>query len=283
MIMKTTFFIFIIITALLIAYTIFGAHERPVTLMATTTTEDSGLLNILIPELEKDTGLDIQVITFGTGKVLRSAMDGNADVILVHDPISEEIFMKEGFGSERLTIMRNDFVLLGPKDDPAAIRNAPSLTDAFQILHLSNEPFVSRGDQSGTHKSEMRIWQAAGYNSDYITKENYIITGAGMGQTLNIAVEKQGYILTDRATWITFQNKGDLVILKANDPLLINIYSLLNVNANLHEHISQEKQDLIFNWFKSEKSKKLINGYKYSNQHLFNALINTQLPYHVIN
>ncbi len=275
--MKLGIFFLIFIIALTVGYLSLNMHQRPVIFMATTTTEDSGILKVLIPELEKDTGLDIDVVTFGTGKVLRSAMDGNADVILVHDQISEKLFMKNGFGSERINIMQNDFVLIGPTSDPANVKATSSLIKAFQRLHRSAEPFVSRGDDSGTHKAEMRIWQAAGtddgFNSDDYKSGNYVITGAGMGRTLNIAVEKSAYILTDRATWISFQNKGNLTILKANDPLLTNIYSILSVNAELYPHINKEKQNLILNWFKSDKSKNLINNYHYAGKQLFKSLL----------
>ena len=264
------FFAFVLICALFLTM---RGNERPVTLMATTTTEDSGLLAILIPELEKDTGLKIQVVTFGTGKVLRSAMDGNADIILVHDPISELEFIKDGHGIDRLSIMQNDFVLVGPEADPAGVTNMESIQQSFDKIYTSGQIFVSRGDESGTHKAEKRIWQAAEINIQDFSSQSYIVTGTGMGRSLNIAVEKSAYILSDRASWITFQNKIDLKILTQNDPLLSNIYSVISVNPDRHSHISEQKQKLILNWFMSKKSKKLIENHKFQAKFLFKSLI----------
>ncbi|MBT5186513.1 MAG: hypothetical protein HOH19_05355 [Kordiimonadaceae bacterium] len=247
--------------------------ERPLTLMATTTTEDSGLLAILIPEIEKDTGQKIQVVTFGTGKVLRSAMDGNADIILVHDPISEQEFIKNGFGKDRHSIMRNDFVLVGPTDNPAGVAKMENAQQSFEKIYRSGLPFVSRGDESGTHKAETRIWQAAEIDSPLLSHNNYIVTGTGMGRSLNIAVEKSAYILSDRASWLTFQNKSGLKILKENDPLFSNIYSIISANPEQHSHISEQNQRVIINWFLTEKSKKLIESLKFQDQILFKSLL----------
>jgi len=243
--------------------------ERPLTLMATTTTQDSGLLAVIIPELEKDTGLEINVVAFGTGKVLRSAVDGNADLILVHDPINEKIFMDQGYGSKRIPIMQNDFVIVGPSADPAGVKNSLSAALAFEAIFKSNSPFVSRGDESGTHNAELRIWQKSKIEPDQFGKDKYLPTGAGMGRSLNIAVEKSAYILTDNATWVTFQNKGDLLVLYKNDLLLNNIYSIISVNSDRYPHVSSEKQETILNWFSSIKSKRLIENYKISDQALF--------------
>ncbi len=247
-------------------------NNRPITLMATTTTEDSGLLAVLIPQLEKDTGLKIQVVTFGTGKVLRSAKDGNADIILVHDPQSEKDFLSRGYAKERLEVMRNDFVLVGPKSNPAMINPDETITSAFDKIFEENAVFVSRGDESGTHKAEQRIWNAAGLNINNFSQSNYIVTGAGMGRSLNIAVEKPAYILTDRATWLTFKNRGNLAILNQNGKLLSNVYSVLSVNSQLHPHISEEHQTRIMNWFKSEKSRSIIRDFKFFDQPLFEPI-----------
>lgn len=247
--------------------------ERPLTLMATTTTQDSGLLGVIIPELVRDTGLDVNVVAFGTGKVLRSAMDGNADLILVHDPISEQIFMDQGYGTERISIMQNDYVIVGPTTDPADLKNSPSARQAFEAIFKSNSLFVSRGDESGTHKAELRIWQQTNIEPDQFTSGKYMPTGAGMGRSLNIAVEKSAYILTDKATWLTFQNKGELSILFENDKLLNNIYSIISVNAERYPHISAENQKNIMNWFSSNKSKHLIENYKKSDQTLFTPIL----------
>lgn len=248
-------------------------NGNTIRMMATTTTRDSGLLSHLISELEKDTGLSVSIVAFGTGKVLRSAMDGNADIILVHDGVAEEEFMKAGYGAERYPLMQNDFVIVGPADDPANIHSYSSAIEAFQKIFTSGSKFASRGDESGTHKAELRILESAKINPDTLSTDQYIITGSGMGSTLSIAAEKSAYILTDYATWISFKNKGNLKILFNNDPLLTNIYSVITVNSALFDHISVKKQILTINWFKSAKAAKTINNFHISGKPAFKALI----------
>lgn len=266
-----------IIALLMVAALTFGFFLLPkddptITLMATTTTRDSGLLDHLIPELEKDTGLKLRVIAFSTGKVLRSAREGNADIILVHDPIAEKAFMKEGYGSERVEVMQNDFVIVGPDSDPANVQFSTSATQAFKNIASSNAPFVSRGDESGTHKAELRIFNAAGIENNRFASERFIITGAGMGRSLNIASEKSAYILTDRATWLTFQNKTNLKILYRGNKLLENIYSIITVSHYIHSHISADTQKIILNWFNSPRAKNMIKNFKYEERILFTPL-----------
>ncbi len=259
----------IFICTIIISYIFLTSGERPLIFMATTTTHDSGLLSVLLPELEKDTGLKIKSIAFGTGKVLRSAEDGNADVILVHDPIAEEQFMKEGYGSERLAIMRNNFVLVGPSSDPADIRSSSNAREAFQKIAESNSIFISRADQSGTHNAEMMVWKLTGYDPNDFSNERYIQTGTGMGRTLNVAIEKNAYVLTDNATWITYENKGDHNALFSNDELLSNTYHLITVSNEKHPHISAQNQKLVVDWFKSEKARSVIENFKPSGQQLY--------------
>ena len=242
--------------------------------MATTTLRDSGLLSVLLPELQNDTGLEVQLVAFGTGKVLRSAADGNADVILVHDPVAELEFMELGYGSDRIPLFRNDFIIVGPENDPANISNSETAKDAFQKIKQSEQSFVSRADSSGTHQAELRIWNAAGILTDEISSGNYFETGTGMGRTINVAVEKSAYLLVDRATWLTFQNRGSLAILYANDPLLENIYSLILPNTERHTHISPNSQQLIIDWFRSAKARDLVDTYQIENQKLFYILNN---------
>ncbi len=243
--------------------------DRPIIFMATTTTQDSGLLSILIPELEKDTGLDIQTIAFGTGKVLRSAMEGNADVILVHDPENEITFMENGFGTERIAVMRNNFIIVGPESDPAKIVTSDNAANAFTKIVRSQQNFVSRGDESGTHNAEQKIWSKLNVDPLTLPAENYIQTGAGMGRTLNVAIEKAAYVLTDSATWATYENKGDHQILFEGDDLLINTYHLITVNAESHPHVSPASQNLILDWFQSNKAYTTINQFKHQGQTLY--------------
>lgn len=254
-------FLFLILMAALFLK---PSNENQITLMATTTTQDSGLLNVLIPKMEKDTGTKIKVVAFGTGKVLRSAMDGNADIVLVHDPIAERKFMKDGFGNDRHSFMQNDFVIVGPELDPAGIKMANSATEAFTLISISSSPFISRGDQSGTHNAEIRLWHKTNLDPEQFSGEKYIITGSGMGRTLGIATEKNGYVLTDKATWLSYQNKSGLKILFENDSDLKNIYSFITVNANLFDHIEENQQSKIINWIKSDKATEIINDFKIS-------------------
>ncbi len=237
--------------------------------MATTTTRDSGLLGAIIPELEKDTGLKINSVAFGTSKVLRSAMDGNADVILVHDPKSEIEFMDAGYGNERVAIMFNYFVLIGPADDPANIASSTNAVDAFRKIIESGSTFVSRADQSGTHFAELKLWQSINYNPQEMEQERYIQTGTGMGRTLNVAIEKTAYVLADSATWATYENKGKHKILLGNDENMINTYHLITVSTEKHPHISAQNQKLVIDWFKSEKARSVIENFKPSEQQLY--------------
>lgn len=245
------------------------ASERPVVFMATTTTQDSGLLDVLISELEKDTELEIKSVAFGTGKVLRSAADGNADVILVHDPGNELKFMNEGYGSERLAIMKNNFVLIGPNSDPANVRSSASAIEAFGKLAETEATFVSRADQSGTHNAEKALWNSASTDPLSFSTDYYIQTGAGMGRTLNVAIEKSAYVLADSATWIAYENKGEHVVLFSGDELLLNTYHLITVNTDRHPHISKENQNLIVNWFKSEKVQAVLENFRASGEQLY--------------
>ncbi len=246
-----------------------GTGDRTVIFMATTTTQDSGLLGVLIPELENDTGLKIQTIAFGTGSVLRAAREGNADVILVHDPQNELIFMNEGYGTERIAVMQNNFVVVGPANDPANISESEHIQDAFLRIAESNAPFVSRADQSGTHNAEMRVWASVELNPQIEAVENYLETGTGMGRTLNVAVEKSAYVLTDSATWITYDNKGDHKVLFSGDEMLSNIYHLITVNAESHPHISAESQKMIVDWFKSDKMTVILDQFSHQGQTLY--------------
>ncbi|MCC3862131.1 substrate-binding domain-containing protein [Pseudemcibacter aquimaris] len=260
--LKTIFMIAVI--AVLSIWALKPSDQYQMTLMATTTTQDSGLLDILIPAMEKDTGLKIKVIAFGTGKVLRSAMDGNADIIFVHDPVAEKQFMDNGYGKIRIPFIQNDFIIVGPADDPANVAKSKSASEAFTAIQKSQIPFVSRGDESGTHNAELRIWETAGLNIEDFTNEKYVITGSGMGRTLGVATEKNGYVLTDKATWLSYQNKEGLMILFEQDPLLENIYSFISVNPNLFDHISDENQQIIMNWITSPAALNTIKHFKIS-------------------
>lgn len=245
--------------------------DTDLTLLATTTTQDSGILSHLVDAFEKESGLKLKTIAYGTGKVLRSAMDGNADVILVHDPLNEIAFMKEGFGKERISIMRNDFIIVGPSNDPAAVKLSNSASDAFKRIGTMSI-FVSRGDESGTHNAEKRIWEKLSIDQEKFEPESYITTGSGMGRTLGIAVEKNAYSLTDRATWLSYKNKGNLDILFENDNDFKNIYSVVSVNPKLFSHISSDNQNAFMKWIKSDQARKTIQNFEINNINPFNPI-----------
>ena len=267
----------IVITALvIIASLIFlmfaKQSDHDLTLMATTTTQDSGILSHIVDAFEKDSGLKVKAIAYGTGKVLRSAKDGNADILLVHDPLNEDIFMKGGFGKERISIMQNDFVIIGPNSDPATVKMSNSASDAFKKI-ASKSIFVSRGDGSGTHNAEKRIWGKIQVDQEKLSPNNYIITGSGMGRTLGIAVEKEAYALTDRATWLSYKNKGQLSVLFENDSDLENIYSVISVNPLLFGHISLNAQDIFMEWIKSQEARETIQNFQINAENPYLAIL----------
>lgn len=261
----------VIITGLLL-FMFAKKSDHDLTLMATTTTQDSGILSHIVDAFEKDSGLKIKVIAYGTGKVLRAAKDGNADIILVHDPLNEDIFMKGGFGKERISIMQNDFVIIGPNTDPAGVKMSNSARDAFKKI-ASKSTFVSRGDDSGTHNAEKRIWGKIPIYQVRTDPNNYIITGSGMGRTLGIAVEKEAYALTDRATWLSYKNKGKLSVLFENESDLENIYSVISVNPLLFDHISLKNQDIFMQWIKSQEARETIQNFQISAENPYLAIL----------
>lgn len=270
--MKKALFIICLIGVVFTYFIVFERDDHSLTLMATTTTQDSGFLSLFVERFKQDSGVNVKVIAYGTGKVLRAAKVGNADIILVHDPLNEAAFIKSGFGKERIPIMRNDFVIIGPAHDPAKVQLSVSAIDAFDRIATSSL-FVSRGDESGTHNAEKRIWGKTTTNENQLTPEKYIVTGSGMGRTLGIAVEKDAYTITDKATWLSYNNKGNLSILYENDPYFENIYSVISVNPNLFNHISLENQIIFMNWLKSNQAKNTIQNFVISNEKPYLSLL----------
>lgn len=205
-----------------------GPAQKNLILATTTSTQDSGLLDVLIPIFEKKTGYFVKTIAVGSGQAMAMGQKGEADVLLVHSPDAEKTFMAEGSGVNRLIVMHNDFVVVGPPADPAAIKGTKSTPEAFKKIAAAGALFLSRGDNSGTHAKEKGIWKAAGINPD--SQKWYQQTGLGMGQTLNVAGEKKGYTLADRGTWLSLQKNLGLPILKEGDPILLNVYHVIAVN-----------------------------------------------------
>lgn len=234
----------------------------------TTSFHNSGLSDVLLPAIKDDTGLDVQLLVVGTGQALRLGEAGDVDAILVHSKAAEEAFVAAGFGTHRRQIMYNDFVLIGPKDDSADIKSAGSAAEALAQIAETEAPFVSRGDDSGTHKKEVALWRDAGIDPDAL-RGWYKEVGAGMGASLNTASGLGAYILSDRASWLNFGNKGDLDLLFAGDAVLFNQYAYLPVNPDRHAHINAEAATTLENWLTSGAAKALINSYQIGGQGLF--------------
>ncbi len=242
-------------------------------LAVTTSFHNSGLSDVLLPEIKAETGMDVQLLVVGTGQALRLGRAGDVDAILVHSKAAEETFVADGHATHRREIMYNDFVLVGPSDDPAGIGNAPTVTSVLQRIAEKGVSFISRGDESGTHKMEQSLWRAA--ERDPATFEGwYKEVGAGMGASLNTASALDAYILSDRASWLNFGNKGNLALLFAGDPALFNQYAYLPVNPENHPHVNAEAAGTLEMWLTSSKAQQLINGYEIDGEALFvfNAL-----------
>ena len=245
--------------------------EKPayIILSSTTSTENSGLLDYLIPRFRDRTDIDVRVVAVGTGRALKLGQMGDADLILVHHKASEEEFMSEGFGVERREIMYNDFIIAGPPDDPANIQGEHSVASALTLIHEHKLPFVSRGDESGTHKKELELWNLAGVDVDRHSGAWYYETGSGMGATLNIANAMSAYVLADRGTWLSFKNRDGLALLFENDPPLHNQYSVILVNPKRHPHIKFQEARLFANWLASSEGQQVIASFTLNGQQLF--------------
>jgi tungstate transport system substrate-binding protein len=237
-------------------------------LAVTTSFENSGLADVLLPEIEDDLGLDVQLLVVGTGQALRLGQAGDVDAILVHSRASEDEFVTQGFGTYRREIMYNDFVLIGPQTDPADIQGSGSAIEAVRRISNVKQTFVSRGDNSGTHKAEQKILLDAGLNPEEFGPW-FRAVGAGMGAALNTASAMDAYILADRASWLNFQNKGELALLYAGDPALFNQYAFLPVNPDRHKAVRYDLAVKLEEWLVSERAAELINGYSIGGTQLF--------------
>ncbi len=246
-----------------------GAQEKFIVVSSTTSTEQSGLFGYLLPLFEKDTGIKVRVVALGTGQALDMARRGDADVVFVHDRVAEEKFVAEGFGVKRMPVMYNDFVLVGPKSDPAKIAGGKDILEALRKIEAAKAPFVSRGDKSGTNAAELRYWKAAGVDLDAKKGPWYKDTGSGMGPTLNTASSMNGYVLTDRGTWLSFKNRGDLAILVEGDKRLFNQYGVMLVNPAKHPHVKKDLGQQFVDWVVSPKGQAAIAGYKVGGEQLF--------------
>ncbi len=262
-------FLVLIVMMVVLAGSAF-AQSGEIIIQSTTSTQNSGLLDYILPEFTKQTGIKVYVVAVGTGQALKNGQNGDGDVILVHAKEAEEMFVSMGFGADRRDVMYNDFVLIGPKDDPAGVASTDGITGALRSIAGSQSRFVSRGDDSGTHKKEMNLWKASDLATETISKADwYRESGSGMGATLNIAAGMNAYTLTDRATWISFENKSDLKILSQGDPLLFNQYGIMLVNPERHPHIKADKGTQLIDWLTSGEGQALIASYKLGGKQLF--------------
>ncbi len=247
-----------------------SAEERVITVSSTTSTEQSGLFGYILPVFEKESGIKVRVVALGTGQALDTGRRGDADVVFVHDQAAEEKFIAEGWGVERKEVMYNDFVLVGPKADPAKTAGKDILEGLRRIAAAEpRPPFVSRGDKSGTHAAELRYWKAAGVDLEKIKGPWYRGTGSGMGPALNTASSMNAYILADRGTWLAFRNRGDLAVLVEGDTRLFNQYGVILVNPAKHPHVRKEDGQRFIDWLVSPAGQKTIAEYKIGGEQLF--------------
>jgi len=246
-----------------------GAGDSYITLSSTTSTDNSGLLDYLIPKFKDKTGIDVRVIAVGTGRALQLGERGDADLVLVHHRTSEKTFVENGFGLERRDVMYNDYVIVGPKNDPANIKQVKKVLTAFKRISESKLPFVSRGDDSGTHKKEKEIWNLSGVEIEKHSGDWYREAGAGMGATLNIANGMNAYTMTDRGTWLSFKNRDELALLFENDPPLFNQYGVILVNPKRHEHIKYQQAKQFSDWLTSNEGQQAIANFTLEDQQLF--------------
>jgi tungstate transport system substrate-binding protein len=243
-------------------------EARFIVMASTTSTEQSGLFGHLLPEFKKATGIDVRVVAQGTGQALDTARRGDADVVFVHDPAAEEKFVADGFGLKRLPVMVNDFVIVGPKPDPAGAKGK-DVVAALARIASSGAPFVSRGDKSGTHAAELRYWTMAGVDVDRARPKGYQACGCGMGPALNIGASSNAYVLSDRGTWLNFKNRGDLVVLVEGDQRLFNQYGVIAVNPARHPHVKAALAQQFVDWVTSPAGQGAIAAYKINGQALF--------------
>jgi len=247
-----------------------SAQEKFIVVSSTTSTEQSGLFGYILPVFEKESGIKVRVVALGTGQALDTGRRGDADVVFVHDKVAEEKFVSEGWGVERREVMYNDFILVGPKADPARAAGKDILEGLRRIAGGEPRPaFVSRGDKSGTHAAELRYWKMAGVDLDAIKGPWYRDTGSGMGPALNAASSMSAYLLADRGTWLAFKNRGDLGIVVEGDTRLFNQYGVILVNPAKHPHVKKEEGQRFIDWLLSPVGQKTIADYKIGGEQLF--------------
>jgi tungstate transport system substrate-binding protein len=245
------------------------AQDKSIVVASTTSTQDSGLFGHILPLFKAKTGIDVKVVAQGTGQALDTGRRGDADVVFVHAKEQEEKFLAEGFGVKRFPVMYNDFILVGPKSDPAGIAGTKDIVAALKAIQAKQIPFISRGDRSGTHQAELKLWKIAGIDIAKDRRPWYREIGQGMGATLNTAAATNAYTISDRGTWISFKNKADLVIAVEGDKRLFNQYGVMLVNPAKHPHVKKELGQQFVDWLVSPEGQKAIADYKIGGQQLF--------------
>jgi tungstate transport system substrate-binding protein len=244
------------------------AQDKTIVMASTTSTEQSGLFAHLLPAFKSASGIEVRVVALGTGQALDMGRRGDADVLFVHDQAAEEKFVADGFGIERRPVMYNDFVIVGPKSDPAGLKGN-DVVEAMKKLATGQAQFISRGDKSGTHAAELRYWKAAGIDTPAGKVAGYKECGCGMGPALNIAASTNAYVLADRGTWLSFKNRGDLAVLVEGDKRLFNQYGVIVVNPAKHPHVKKELAQAFADWVVSAPGQAAIAGYKVGGEQLF--------------
>ena len=246
-----------------------SAQERTITVASTTSTEQSGLFDYLLPRFTAASGIGVKVVAVGTGQALDIGRRGDAEVVFVHDKVAEEKFLAEGFGVKRFEVMYNDFVVIGPKADPAQIAGGKDVAEALRKIAAAKAAFVSRGDRSGTHEAELRLWKQAGVDLRAAKGGWYREIGQGMGAALNMASSANAYLLSDRGTWLAFKNRGELAILTEGDRLLFNQYGVMLVNPAKHPDVKAKDGQAFIDWLVSADGQGTIAGYKVGGEQLF--------------
>ncbi|WP_306030635.1 substrate-binding domain-containing protein [Stappia sp. MMSF_3263] len=245
------------------------AEEKFIVVQSTTSTQNSGLFEFMLPKFTEKTGIEVRVVAVGTGQAIKNAANGDGDVLFVHAKPAEEKFVADGNGVKRFDVMYNDFVIVGPPSDPAGVAGSNNVTDALQKIAKAEAPFASRGDDSGTHKAELRLWKAAGIDVKGASGGWYRETGSGMGATLNTGTGMGAYIMTDRATWISFGNKGEYKVAVEGDDKMFNQYGIILVSKDKHPNVKADLGQQFVDWVVSKEGQQIIADYKIDGQQLF--------------
>jgi tungstate transport system substrate-binding protein len=245
------------------------AEEKSIVVASTTSTEDSGLFRYILPLFKAKTGIEVKVLAQGTGQALDTGRRGDADVVFVHAKGAEKRFVAEGYGVRRYPVMYNDFVLIGPKSDSAGVNGGKDIVAALKAIKDKGAPFISRGDRSGTHIAEINLWHAAGIDIEVERSPWYKSIGQGMGAALNTAAASNAYVLSDRGTWLSFKNRGDLTISVEGDMTLFNQYGVMLVNPERHPHVKKELGQAFIDWIISPEGQKDIADYKIDGEEVF--------------